>query len=143
MSDQQQRSPGSGLGFAAGPPRAVPLGAGLARVAFAVLLTSVTADAATAADGAALFRMQCKICHSGASTPLAPSLAGVAGHAIAGRSDFNYSAALKAKHARWTDANLQAWLTSPPAFAPGSRMPVSVKSAEDRTAIIQYLKTLK
>ena len=70
-------------------------------------------------------------------------MVGVAGKDIAGRSDFNYSAALKAKTGKWTDANLQAWLANPGGFAPGAKMVISVPSAESRTAIIAYLKTLK
>ena len=113
-----------------------------AAAAFAAVAAFV-ASPALAADGAQLYAMQCKLCHQAASSPLAPSLAGVAGGKIAGRADFNYSPGLKAKGGTWTDANLNAWLTSPAAFSPGAKMVVNVPSAESRAAIIGYLKTLK
>lgn len=114
------------------------------RLATALLASNLVASPALAADGAQLYNLQCKLCHQGpASTPLAPTLVGVAGKKIASRADFNYSAALKAKDGSWTEANLQAWLANPGAFAPGAKMVVSVPSAESRSAIIGYLKTLK
>lgn len=113
------------------------------RYAAAALAISVTAAPALAADGQALFNMQCKMCHQAASTAMAPSLAGVAGAKIADRPDFTYSPALKAHGGTWTDANLDAFLTLPAAFAPGTKMPVSVPSDENRAAIVAYLKTLK
>ncbi|MDB5443632.1 MAG: cytochrome c family protein, partial [Phenylobacterium sp.] len=43
----------------------------------------------------------------------------------------------------WNDANLDSFLTAPMAFAPGTRMPVSVQADDARAAIIAYLHTLK
>jgi cytochrome c len=102
---------------------------------------SLAAAPALAADGAQLFNLQCKMCHGG--TPMAPSLAGAAGGPIAGKEGFAYSPALKAKGGTWTDANLDAFLKAPSAFAPGAKMMISVPSDENRAAIIAYLKTLK
>ncbi len=102
---------------------------------------SLAAAPALAADGAQLFNMQCKMCHGG--TPMAPSLAGVAGGPIAGKEGFAYSTALKGKGGTWTDENLDAFLKSPSAFAPGTKMMISVPGEADRAAIIAYLKTLK
>lgn len=112
---------------------------------FAVVAVALAAAAqpALAQDGEQLFAMQCRACHQAASTALAPSLAGVAGAKIAGRTDFTYSPALKAKDGTWTDENLDAFLKSPMAFAPGSKMPVSVPADDARSAIITYLHTLK
>ncbi len=101
---------------------------------------SLAAGPALAADGAQLFNMQCKMCHNG--TPMGPPLAGVAGGPIAAKS-FAYSTALKGKGGTWTDANLDAFLKAPSAFAPGTKMMISVPSEENRTALIGYLKTLK
>jgi cytochrome c len=113
------------------------------RFAVAALLAASAASPALAADGQALFNMQCKMCHQPASTAMAPALAGVAGAKIAARTDFTYSPALKAKDGTWTDANLDAFLKAPMTFAAGTKMPVSVPSDENRAAIIGYLKTLK
>jgi|TARA_R100000935_G_scaffold48554_1_gene73195 cytochrome c len=98
---------------------------------------------AAASTGARLFNLQCKTCHGDKSTPAGPTLTGVAGAPIAARSDFNYSAALKAKGGTWTDAALDAYLAKPMAFAPGTRMMVAVPDANNRAAIVAYMKTLK
>lgn len=113
----------------------------MVRFVLAAAALGLAATPALAADGAALFNIQCKMCHGG--SVMGPSLAGVAGGKIAARSDFNYSPALKAKEGTWTEDNLEAFLKSPSGFAPGTRMMVSVPSEESREAIVEYLKTLK
>lgn len=110
------------------------------RVAILASLLSLAAAPALAADGAQLFNMQCKMCHGG--SPLGPTLDGAAGGPIAAKA-FAYSPALKAKTGTWTDANLDAFLKAPTAFAPGTKMLIAVPSVENRAAIIGYLKTLK
>jgi cytochrome c len=117
----------------------------MVRFASAALLLSLAATPALAAvDGAQVFATQCKMCHQGASNALAPSLAGVAGAKIAARDDFAYSPALKAKaDETWTDANLDAFLKSPTAFAPGAKMFLGPQSDENRAAVIGYLHALK
>ncbi|THD77985.1 MAG: c-type cytochrome [Phenylobacterium sp.] len=120
------------------------------RHAFAAALATVLGAAAglaaapaLAADGAQLFALQCRACHQAASTPMAPALTGVAGAKIAARQDFAYSPGLKAKGGTWTDANLEAFLKSPTAFAPGTKMPIAVPADDGRAAIVGYLHTLK
>jgi cytochrome c len=117
----------------------------MVRFAFAAAaIFGLAATPALAADGAQLFAMQCKMCHQPAgSTAMAPSLAGVASAPIASKADFNYSPALKAHGGTWTDENLNAYLKAPGAFAPGTKMMISVPSDENRAAIVDYLKTLK
>ncbi len=102
-----------------------------------------SAGPALAADGAKVFQLQCKSCHGAKSTPMGPSLAGVAGGKIAARSDFKYSAALSAKGGTWTDAALDAYVAAPAKFAPGTRMMVGVTNPADRAAVVGYMKTLK
>jgi cytochrome c len=109
-------------------------------VATAAVLSFAVAAPALAADGAQLFNMQCKMCHAG--SPMGPTLNGVAGAPVASKP-FAYSPALKAKGGTWTDANLDAFLKAPSAFAPGTKMMISVPADESRAAIIDYLKTLK
>jgi cytochrome c len=114
------------------------------RTAFALVLAfAVSAGAAHAADGAKIFQLQCKTCHQAKSTPMGPSLTGVAGRGVASLSDFKYSAGLTAKGGTWTDANLDAFLAGPAKFAAGSKMPAALPAAADRTAVIAYLKTVK
>ena len=75
---------------------------------------------------------------------MGPSLAGVAGRKIAGLADFKYSAGLTAKAgAPWTDASLDAFLTTPAKFAPGTKMMTGVTNPADRAAVVAYLKGLK
>ena len=117
----------------------------MVRFAFAAALAlgSLVGAPALAADGAQLFAMQCKMCHQAASSVMAPSLAGVAGGKIAAKADFNYSPALKAHGGTWSDESLNAYLKAPAAFAPGTKMVISVASDENRAVIVDYLKTLK
>ena len=111
------------------------------RAAALAALLSLSAAPALAADGAQLFNLQCKMCHGG--SVMGPTLNGVAGGPIAAKPGFAYSPALKAKGGTWTDANLDAYLKGPAAFAPGTKMMISVGSEPNRKAIIEYLKTLK
>lgn len=112
-----------------------------AAAAFAAFLSFAAAAPAVAADGAQLFNLQCKMCHTG--TIMGPSLNGVAGGPVASKPGFAYSPALKGKGGTWTDASLDAFLKAPAQFAPGTKMLVAVPSEESRAAIIDYLKTLK
>ena len=114
------------------------------RAALAALTLSLCAVPALAQpDGEQLFALQCRLCHD--DEVMGPSLVGVADRKV-GAGAFEFSDALKAKGeagATWTDAELDAFLKSPPAYAPGSKMFSSVASDENRAAIIAYLKTLK
>ena len=107
------------------------------------VLAVLFAGAAQAADGAKIFQLQCKTCHQAKSTPMGPSLNGVAGRAVASLTDYKYSPALAAKGGTWTDTSLDAFLAAPGKFAPGSKMPAALPGAPDRAAVIAYLKTLK
>ena len=114
------------------------------RTALALAALALAAGSgAQAADGAKIFQLQCKTCHQAKSTPMGPSLVGVAGRNLAGLTDFKYSPGLTAKGGTWTDAALDGFLAGPAKYAPGSKMPASVPGPADRTAVIAYLKTLK
>jgi cytochrome c len=104
---------------------------------------ALCAGSAQAADAAKVFQLQCKTCHQAKSTPMGPSLNGVAGRRIASLSDFKYSPALTAKGGAWTDASLDAFLAAPGKFAPGNKMPAALPGAADRAAMVAYLATLK
>jgi len=111
-------------------------------LSFALALAALAAPA-VAADGARIFQLQCKTCHAEASTPMAPTLKGVFGAKIASRGDFKYSAGLAGKGGAWDGASLDAFLTAPAKFAPGTRMPMGLAKEDDRAAVIEHLKTLK
>lgn len=115
------------------------------RFVFAAILVSTLAAPAFAQDGQALFNAQCKTCHTvtGKSSPMGPTLKGVVGRKAASATDFKYSAGLTKKGGTWTDANLDAYLTAPATYAPGTRMFNRVGQPQARAAIIGYLKTQK
>ncbi len=120
----------------------------IAGAASAVLLGAAAARAQAEAlppgdeeAGAELYAAQCKGCHT---VSIAPSLRGVADRPIASEADFHgYSDALKAKSGEtWTVENLDAFLKSPPTFAPGTRMVMAVPDAQARADIIAYIRSL-
>jgi cytochrome c2 len=107
-----------------------------------VLPLLATADAKQGESDAAL----CKVCHSfekGGPNLVGPDLYDIVGHKIAAREGFNYSPALK-KHAdqTWTYENLDVWLKSPQAFAPGTTMVFpGVPDLKKRANIIAFLRS--
>lgn len=111
----------------------------------ATFALAAIAGSAGAQDGAALFNAQCKSCHtiSGTNGPAGPSLKGVAGRKIAGSPGYAYSKALSAKGGTWSDAQLDAYLSGPATFAPGTKMFNKVADPKARAAIVAYLKTQK
>ncbi len=112
---------------------------------FLVLAAAALIGGPALADGAETFNTHCGDCHTltGESGMVAPSLKGVVGRKIASLSDFQYSDALKAKGGAWTEANLDAFLANPKAFAPGTTMFGGAPEPADRKAIIEFLKTQK
>ena len=115
------------------------------RLVLAAALALTVALPAAAQDGQALFNAQCRSCHTinGVSGVGGPTLKGVSGRKIAGAPGFAFSTGLKGKAGTWTDANLDAYLAAPVAFAPGTRMFARVAQPGARKAIIDYLKTLR
>jgi cytochrome c len=89
----------------------------------------------------------CQACHNfteGAGAKIGPDLYGVVGRKIASQPGFAYSDALK-KFAdkTWTYEQLNTWLTSPAAMAPGTKMTFAGLSDEgDRANVLAYLRTL-
>ena len=72
-----------------------------------------------------------------------PNLYGVVGHPVAERRPrFAYSAALRHVGGVWTFARLDAWLTNPAAFAPGTTMTFAgLPDGQDRADVIAFLNT--
>ncbi len=71
-----------------------------------------------------------------------PALGAAAGNNVAGGEGFAYSSALASKATlKWSDANLDKWLASPAAFAPGNAMAFSgISNPKDRSDLISFLK---
>ena len=70
-----------------------------------------------------------------------PALGGIGGQNIASSETFSYSSALSSKATlKWSQANLDRWLKSPAAFAPGNAMAFSgIPSAKDRGDLVAFL----
>lgn len=95
--------------------------------------------------GADVFK-KCGACHSdqkGGPNQIGPQLWGVVGRPTASEAGFTYSDALKGvAKGPWTFDELFAWLKSPKAYAPGTKMTFAgLSNPEDRANVIAYLNT--
>ena len=103
-----------------------------------------SADAAT--GEADVKKLGCVACHTfneGGKAGIGPNLYGVVGAPHGHMAGFDYTAALKSHQGPWTYDDLNAWLTKPAAYAPGTRMTfVGVAHPKERADIIAYLRTL-
>jgi len=104
----------------------------------AAATSAITPDAEA---GAEIYASECRGCHA---VSIAPTLRGVLDRPIASVAAFTgYSEGLKAKSGQtWTHANLDAFLTAPAEFAPGTHMVKAVPDAQTRADIIAYIETL-
>lgn len=98
---------------------------------------------ADAGKGEDVFK-KCAACHNadkGGANALGPNIYGVVGDAVAtGRGGFPFSDALKSKGGKWDFDSLNAWLTSPKAYAPGTKMTFAgLSNPQDRANVIAYL----
>jgi cytochrome c len=90
---------------------------------------------------------RCGTCHNfaeGAGAKTGPDLYATVGEPIGkGKAGYAFSSALSGHGGTWTYENLDAWLTSPKAFAPGTKMSFAgLSNGQDRANIIVYLKSL-
>lgn len=106
------------------------------------------ADVAAAADAAAGEKVfgKCKSCHKiDGTNATGPHLNGVVGRNHASVEGFNYSPAMVERKAEpWTPEAIYAFLKSPKAAVPGTKMSFAgLPKPEDRANVIAYLETLK
>lgn len=88
------------------------------------------------------FLFRCGGCHALDVNRTGPSLRGVVGRPAGSLDTFGYSSSLEHSGVVWSEHRLDQWLTAPLRLVPGTRMTVTVKSAEDRLALIAYLRSV-
>jgi cytochrome c len=114
------------------PAEAQPIG---------VLLASASAESGEKAA------KKCAACHSfdkGGANKVGPNLYGVVNRPIASHEGFSYSEALSGKSGEaWDYEHLNAFLTSPKAYAPGTKMSFAgISKDAERADVIAYLRSL-
>ncbi|MCC7274350.1 MAG: cytochrome c family protein [Alphaproteobacteria bacterium] len=89
---------------------------------------------------------KCLACHTlnqGGPNRVGPNLWNIVGAKHGHAAGFAYSAAIKDKPGDWNYEELNAFISSPKTYAPGTKMAfVGIPKAEDRAALIAYLRTL-
>jgi cytochrome c len=97
-------------------------------------------------DAGAKDARKCGACHSfeeGGAAKIGPPLWGVVGRDIASVDGFSYSDALVQKDGAWDYQKLDAFLTQPREWAPGTKMAFAgLKKPEERADVILYLRSL-
>jgi cytochrome c len=92
--------------------------------------------------GKDLFMRRCSGCHALDLNKEGPRLRNVYGRKAASAPGFSYSDALKKLDLRWDEASLDRWLSDPDSMAPDTDMGFRLTDAEERNALIAYLKRL-
>lgn len=97
---------------------------------------------ANAENGAKLFK-KCAACHTiekDGKAKVGPNLWGITSANVAHMEGFAYSDAMKAKGGQWSLESLDAFLTNPKAYVPGTKMAFAgLKKASERADVLAYL----
>lgn len=98
------------------------------------------------ADAGASVAKKCTACHSieqGGPNKIGPGLWGVVNRPLGDAADFAYSGAIVDHGGAWDYESLNAFLTNPKEWAPGTKMAFAgLKKPEDRANLILYLRSL-
>lgn len=105
-------------------------------------------NVASAASGEDLYKKYCGICHSvhDGENKGGPALANIMGAAAGQVAGYTKYKGLKGVDFTWNDENMDTFLANPKKFIKantkntGTSMFAKVKKAEDRAAIIEFLK---
>lgn len=126
------------------PRSAERIGAALLALAMAaVAMLPMTGEAQQASvAGKLLFEKRCTGCHALDRHKEGPSLGGVFGRRAGTAAGFNYSAGLRGAGFAWDEARLERWLTDTSSLVEDNNMDFRVPKADERAAIIEYLKSL-
>jgi cytochrome c2 len=93
-------------------------------------------------SGQSIYRI-CAACHVAArpgAVAIGPDLSGIVGRAVAADRKFDYTPAMQALGGAWTRERLDAFLTDPAAFVPGTSMVLSgIPDPVSRSALIEFL----
>ncbi len=104
-----------------------------------------TASTLSPMERGAKFYKRCKSCHTleeGGKHKVGPNLWSIYGKKAGSQAGFKYSKVMAASEIIWDDTTLDGYITKPSAFMKGNRMSfVGVKKAEDRKALLLFLKT--
>lgn len=116
---------------------------------FATLRSSDTPSQSSGnvADGKTAAEKHCVVCHSfekGGKKVFGPNLFGIYGQPAGEIKGYNYSDALRKSNLIWNDKNLLEFLSAPEQFIKGTkaRFP-GLKTAKEKTDILEYMKSLK
>jgi cytochrome c len=115
------------------------------KAAFLLLGLAVAAATPAHADataGATIFKTKCGMCHAADANKIGPQLNNVVGRKAGSIAGFAYSSAVKASGLTWDEATLDKWLTGPGVLVPGTKMVFKLATPQERTDVIDYLKTL-
>lgn len=88
----------------------------------------------------------CAACHNfakGAGAKVGPDLWGIVDRKTASVEGFDYSEGLKKKGGEWSLENINAFITNPKGYAPGTKMGYAGEANPDKRAdIVAYLNSL-
>jgi cytochrome c len=89
---------------------------------------------------------KCQLCHNldkGGPNVIGPNLYGVLGRDVASHEGFDYSPALKAKGGKWDYVSIDALITNPAVYVPGTKMALfpGLPDAKQRADVLIFLRT--